>query len=125
MTFQPDWAVHPGEILRELLEDLRLSVRVAATATGIGEEALTAVLKGRAPITEDIARRLAVLPVSGRLWLNLQRDHDASLARGAEALRRQEGLVAAWEAEDGRYSDEALEPFLDAAERAEEENQGR
>lgn len=82
----PNWTIHPGEILRETLEELHLSPRVAAIAMNVEEADLVAVLECRAPITAEMARRLAVFAVTERMWLALQRHHDEALARGAPNL---------------------------------------
>lgn len=86
MKWEPDWAIHPGVTVAELLVEMNLTVRIAAKATGISEEDLTAVVECRAPITEEIASGLARLPASKTLFLNLQRDHEQSLARGARDI---------------------------------------
>jgi addiction module HigA family antidote len=51
--------VHPGELIaEEVLQPLGLSVTGAARILGVGRQALSAVLNGRAKLSPDMAVRL-------------------------------------------------------------------
>jgi addiction module HigA family antidote len=51
--------VHPGELIREdVLKELGLSVTEAAEILGVGRQALSAVLNGRASLTPEMAVRI-------------------------------------------------------------------
>lgn len=50
--------VHPGEILREELEDLGLSANAVAKALDVPANRISAILNGRCGITADTALRL-------------------------------------------------------------------
>jgi addiction module HigA family antidote len=74
--------VHPGEILRDCLDDLGVSAYALAKAIHVPVNRVTAILAGRRAITADTALRLARrLGASAELWLNLQASHDLEVAR--------------------------------------------
>lgn len=69
---------HPGEILRELyLNPLGITVTQAAEALGVTRKHLSAIVNARAPVTADMALRLAaVFRTEPELWVNLQAQYD-------------------------------------------------
>jgi len=69
---------HPGEILRELyLEPLGITITEAAEALGVSRKHVSAIINGRAPVTPDMAMRLAAAFVTEpELWVNLQAQYD-------------------------------------------------
>lgn len=69
---------HPGEVLRELyLAPLRITVTAAANALGVTRKHVSAIVNGRAPVTPDMALRLAAaLDTEPELWVNLQAQYD-------------------------------------------------
>jgi addiction module HigA family antidote len=74
--------IHPGEILREELDELGLSARALATALKVPTNRITTILNGRRGITADTALRLArFFGTSPEFWLNLQSAHDLRLAQ--------------------------------------------
>ncbi len=70
--------VHPGEILRELyLKPLGITITQAAAALGVTRKHVSAIVNSRAPVTPDMAMRLAkALATEPELWVNLQAQHD-------------------------------------------------
>jgi addiction module HigA family antidote len=74
--------IHPGEILRDELDELGLSANAFAKALAVPANRITAILQGRRGISADTALRLArYFGTSPELWLNLQRSYDLKLAR--------------------------------------------
>lgn len=68
---------HPGVILRQGLQDLKLTISRAARETGIPLSTLSAMVRGRRPISAEAAIRLGrYLHTSPRYWTNLQADYD-------------------------------------------------
>jgi addiction module HigA family antidote len=69
---------HPGEILREMyLKPMKVSITEAADALGVSRKHVSAIVNGRAPVTPDMAMRLAaVFGTDAQLWVNLQAQHD-------------------------------------------------
>jgi addiction module HigA family antidote len=70
--------MHPGELLREeILPALGIDNAELARNLGAREATIAEILAERAPVTVDMALRLAKLcGNSATFWLNLQRDHD-------------------------------------------------
>jgi len=69
---------HPGEILRELyLEPMDVTITEAAEALGVSRKHVSAIVNGRAPVTPDMAMRLAVVfATEPETWVNLQAQYD-------------------------------------------------
>jgi antitoxin HigA-1 len=69
---------HPGEILRALyLEPLGLAITVAAEALGVTRKHVSSIVNGRAPISPEMALRLAqAFATEPEFWLNLQAQYD-------------------------------------------------
>jgi antitoxin HigA-1 len=69
---------HPGLSIREFcLDPLELSVTAAAELLGVSRKHLSQVTNGRAPISADMAVRLAKAFGGGaEVWLRQQADHD-------------------------------------------------
>lgn len=80
--------VHPGEILRDELDELGLSPRDFAKALDLAADTVAGILDGRRSVTADTALRLArYLGATPRVWLNLQAAYDLRRAE-MEAGRR-------------------------------------
>jgi addiction module HigA family antidote len=74
--------LHPGEILREELEELRCSARQLARALDAQVNRVTGILRKERGITADTALRLArYFNSSSELWLNLQSAYDLRQAQ--------------------------------------------
>jgi len=77
---------HPGEIIsEEVLKPLGVSVTAAASALGVGRQALSAVLNGRAKLTPEMAVR--VQKTFGPKWevlMRLQWQYDVAEMRKRE-----------------------------------------
>jgi len=69
---------HPGEILRELyLKPMGVTITEAAEALAVTRKHVSAIVNGRAPVTPDMAMRLAVVfATEPELWVNLQAQYD-------------------------------------------------
>ena len=84
--------VHPGEILREELEALKMSATALATALDVPGNRITAILNGQRGITADTALRLSrYLGTTPELWLNLQKTFELRVAEneaGRQIARR-------------------------------------
>ena len=73
--------VHPGEILREELEELGMSAKAIARELGVPQNRVSDILRGRRGITADTALRLArYLNTTPQLWLNLQKAYELRVA---------------------------------------------
>jgi addiction module HigA family antidote len=77
---------HPGETLKEALDDLGITQYRLAKDTGLPHSRITAIIKGRQGITAATALRLGKYFGTGpEYWLNLQQMHDVAAAREEQA----------------------------------------
>ena len=75
-------AIHPGEFLKEIMDELGLSQVALAQALGISTMRVSHVLKGSRPVTAELALRLGrVMGQTPQYWLNLQASYDLKLAQ--------------------------------------------
>jgi len=85
---------HPGEILKDCMDDLGISAVRLCRATHIPASRITEILKGRRGVTADTALRLGrALGTTPGYWLNLQQSYDLRRAN-CELLSEVEVLVA-------------------------------
>ena len=75
-------AIHPGEFLRETLDDLGLTQAAFAEALGVSPMRVSHVLRGDRPVTAELALRLGrALGQTPQYWLNLQTTYDLKIAQ--------------------------------------------
>lgn len=68
---------HPGEILREALEDLGITAYQLSKGLRVEQTRISEILAGKRAITADTAWRLArFLGTSPDLWMNLQSHYE-------------------------------------------------
>lgn len=80
--FRPDWAVHPGEMLQEELDERGMTQDELAGATGYTPKHINQVCRGHVAISAACALRLErVLGTSPEVWLRLQNAWDLHRAR--------------------------------------------
>lgn len=83
--------IHPGEVLKDELDELGISARTLAAILEIPANRLYQVLAGKRNLTADTALRLArYLGTSPAFWMNLQSAYELDLAQqeiGAEINR--------------------------------------
>lgn len=92
-TYHQTEAFHPGETLREKLDELGMTLKEFAVRTGKPEKTVHAVLNGTSSITPDMAVLFErVLRIPARMWLSLQSAYDESVARQTRALELQRSL---------------------------------
>jgi addiction module HigA family antidote len=76
---------HPGELIRDNIADLGLSVAEAAVGLGITRQQLYNLINGKAGITPEMAVRLEkAFGGSADAWLRMQGNHDLAKVRGRE-----------------------------------------
>jgi HTH-type transcriptional regulator/antitoxin HigA len=81
-NFKPNYAVPPGETLRETLESLGMTQSVLAERTGLPKKTINEIIKGKAAITPETAIQLdIVLGIPASFWNNLERNYRETLAR--------------------------------------------
>lgn len=81
-VLRPILVVHPGEVLSEYLDSNCWNQRDLSRRTGITPKTVSEICNGKAPITPQTSLVLEkVFRRPAHFWLNLQRQHDESLAR--------------------------------------------
>ncbi len=68
---------HPGEILRDYIEETQKTITEIARGIGISRKNLSLILNGHAGVTAEMAVRLgAAFGTTPELWVNLQKQYD-------------------------------------------------
>ncbi len=84
--------VHPGEILRDELDELGLSANALAKELGVPVNRITMILNGQRGVSADTALRLArYFGTTPQLWMNLQKSWElrrAEIESGHEIEER-------------------------------------
>ena len=90
--FKPDYAVFPGETLRETLENLNMSQAELAERCGRPKKTINEIITGKAAITAETALQLEhVLGIPASFWTKLESNYQENKARIKEeqSLREQ------------------------------------
>jgi HTH-type transcriptional regulator/antitoxin HigA len=92
-SFEPDYAVAPGETLRETMEVSGMTQKELAMRTGLTVQSLNRIFKGEQPITYETANILElVFNVPASMWNNLEAQYRAQLAKVHERNRLEADL---------------------------------
>ena len=82
-SHEPTGPTRPGTILRQWLEKAGISQSELAQAMGVSRVRLNLILNNRAPVSPEMALRLAaVLGTSPDYWMRLQTDWSLFKRRG-------------------------------------------
>ena len=82
LSYNPNFAVHPGESLKNEMEFLHLSQVELSQRTGLSEKCISQIVNGVAPITSDTAIKLELaLGTPAVFWNNLQKNYDLNMSR--------------------------------------------
>jgi len=82
-------AIHPGDYLREILEEFGLASIAFARAIGISPMRVSHLLKGQRPITAALAWRLGrTFGQTPQYWLNLQNAFDRKVTHARSHPKR-------------------------------------
>jgi len=80
--FEPDFAIAPGETLKETMESLNMAQKELAVRTGLTVQSLNRIFKGEQPITYETANKLELTTgVPARMWNNLEAQYREQLAK--------------------------------------------
>jgi addiction module HigA family antidote len=86
--------VHPGELLREILEELDISAYALAKSIGKAPIQISRILAGKSSITAPMARLIgAALGTTAQYWVNLQAHYDLEVAKQEVPVLKVEPLV--------------------------------
>ena len=82
--------IHPGEILKETLDDLGLSMNRLAHALQVPANRISGIVAGQRGITGETALRLArYFNTTPDYWINMQAQYDLETARDEWAAKIQ------------------------------------
>ena len=94
-TWRPDWAVPPGEILLEALQDRGMSQSEFARRMGRPFKTVNEIVNAKAALTPDTAIQLErTLGISATFWNNMEATYREYLA--TERAREEMEASAAW-----------------------------
>lgn len=81
-------AIHPGEYLKEILEELGVSQNAFALSIGVSAMRISHVIHGKRPVTAELAvlfgRAFGQTP---QYWMNLQASYDLKVTEKAMERR--------------------------------------
>jgi len=81
-SYEPDYAVAPGETLAEVLETRSMSQAELARRTGLSGKHINMIIRGSASVTPDTALKLEhVLHIPARSWNALEANYQGHLTR--------------------------------------------
>ena len=84
--------MHPGEILREELDEIEMSANALAEKLAVPGNRVSAILNGQRGITADTALRLSrYLGTTPEFWINLQKAYELRQAEvdAGDAIAKQ------------------------------------
>ena len=86
--FTPDYAVHPGDYLEEVLEARQISKNDFAQRCELSPKTVSQIINGHSTFSSDVALRFeTVLGISAGIWMNLVASCQLHQAREEEEAR--------------------------------------
>lgn len=83
-AFQPDWVSPPGDTIKEILKEMKISNTAFVLCMDISFETARQLLEGELQIDQEIADKLAkVIGSSQSFWLKREENYRKSLYRGS------------------------------------------
>lgn len=90
---EPDYAIAPGETLRDVLEELDMTQSELAIRTGLSSKHVNQVLHGLVPVSAEVAQRLEYATgVPARLWNRLEADYRSLQVRLSQRVHHAENV---------------------------------
>ena len=87
--------IHPGELLRDELDEIGVSLNELARALRVPMNRISAIVNGKRAITVDTAMRLGrYFGTSAQMWLNLQSAYDLEVAERKMRPRIEKEVLA-------------------------------
>ena len=87
--YRPNYAVHPGRHISELIETLNISEAEFSNKIGISKKQLKDIISGKASITADIANAMPNVydGYSPKLWLSFQANYDGAVKESGDLVK--------------------------------------
>jgi len=80
--------IHPGEFLKEILDELDISQAEFARAIGLSAMRISHVVKGKRPVTAEMALLFGkAFGQTPQYWINLQAAYDLKIAEKVVSRR--------------------------------------
>jgi addiction module HigA family antidote len=80
--------IHPGEFLKEILDELDISQAEFARAIGLSAMRISHVVKGKRPVTAELALLFGkAFGQTPQYWINLQAAYDLKIAEKVVSRR--------------------------------------
>jgi HTH-type transcriptional regulator/antitoxin HigA len=103
--FAPDWSVHPGVILRRVLEESGIRQSELAERTGLTAKHINQIVAGSIGISADVALLLErALDAEAGFWIRIEADYQAYVSREKAKAQLQE--FSQWA---GKFDSETLQ----------------
>lgn len=82
-SFRPDWVVHPGETLGELLEERVISQTELANRLGVSHKHVNQIVRGHILYSAELAVALevALKEPTADFWMRLKVNYELGLVR--------------------------------------------
>ena len=94
LKYRPDYAVPPGETLRDTIEALGMSQADLSRRTGLSAKHINQIVQGTAPISPDTALALErVVGVPARFWNALEANYQARAIKLRERVVSDEDTI--------------------------------
>jgi addiction module HigA family antidote len=95
--YEPDYAVHPGEYLEEVLESREIKKREFAERVGLSVKAVSQIIHGKSLYSPEVALRFErVLGISSSIWSEMAQNYQLFTAREEEKRKLQSDQVKTW-----------------------------
>lgn len=95
--FNPDYAIHPGEYLAEVLESRAMSQSEFAQRTGLTTKTINHILSGKSSFSTDVALIFErTLGISANIWIGLLENYHLFYARKDERKKLNYSSYEKW-----------------------------
>ncbi len=97
--FEPDYAIPPGDTLREVIETQGMSQKDLADRLGMNPVYLNRIFSGELPISQDTAQKLKLVTgVPTHFWISLEGQYRMQLAllKSQEQLADEQADLRSW-----------------------------
>ncbi len=95
--YNPDYVIHPGEYLEEILESRGIKKRDFTERIGLSVKAVSQIINRKALYSPDVALKLEkTLDISAEIWMNLADAFQLFEAREKERIHLETEKTKAW-----------------------------
>ena len=95
--YSPDYVIHPGEYLEEILNSREMKKRDFAERIGLSVKAVSQIINGKALYSPDVALMLEkTLDISAEIWMNMADAYQLFEAREKERNHLETEKTRAW-----------------------------